>query len=338
MVSNLIRKLSLYSDHLLSRNKYLSRLNSRILTFKATHSRPSKRVIDASTDNVAEIDCRIPEIDAADFSVEFLKKSMRENGCVIVRNFFDEKEVNTMKSYIDYSFAVRGNGRLSRFLSKQCDLNPVLEETNEIIKEMQKSYPTYANTVSNGSKLSRFLGRGESVLTVRTPNIVDKLLNLFEKKSMKAILTSYFGNEPCVSVFKWTMRRSRPPAQPIDFHQDGAFMGEEIASLNCWIPLSNCGPGYDVHGLDIVPKRLMNTFKTGSGVLDWTVAEQAIVDEYSEDVIKAPTFREGDLLFFDHLLLHRTQSIANSEQPRYAIETWFFDSVNFPKNQIPVNW
>ena len=115
-------------------------------------------------------------------------------------------------------------------------------------------------------------------------------------------------------------------------------MGEEIASLNCWIPLSNCGPGYDVHGLDIVPIRLMQKFRTGSGVMDWTVSAQAILDEYPEQVIKAPTFREGDLLFFDHLLLHRTQSLSTAELPRYAIETWFFDSVNFPKNQIPMSW
>ncbi|MCB1688380.1 MAG: hypothetical protein KDI33_07840 [Halioglobus sp.] len=263
---------------------------------------------------------------------------MQETGCVIVRNFFDEKDVAAMASYVDYSFNVQGEGVLNRYLLKECDLEPVLKETSQNIKEKRKLNPTYSNSVKNGAKLARFIGHSESMLTVRTPNIAEKLLELFEQKGLKALLKNYFGSDPCVSVKKWNLRKSSPPPAPIDFHQDGAFMGDEIASLNCWIPLSDCGASCDVHGIDIVPIRLKKLFAGRSGVLDWTVAANAIVDEYSENAIVTPTFRKGDLIFFDHLVLHRTQFLPNPAQNRYAIETWFFDSVNFPKNQIPLKW
>ena len=110
------------------------------------------------------------------------------------------------------------------------------------------------------------------------------------------------------------------------------------SAVNCWIPLSDCGAGYDVHCMDIVPVRLMNTFEKGSGIMKWTISPKSVIDKYSEDAIVTPTFRAGDLFFFDHLLVHRTQWIPNASTMRYAIETWFFDSVNFPKNQIPLKW
>ena len=115
-------------------------------------------------------------------------------------------------------------------------------------------------------------------------------------------------------------------------------MGDEISSLNCWIPLTDCGAGYDVHGLDIVPVRIMESFKKGSGMLDWTISANAVVDQHTQQAIVTPAFKKGDMLFFDHLLVHRSQSIPNFSQQRYAIETWFFDSVNFPKNQMPIKW
>ncbi len=337
-VSRLISNLGLYSDHLLGRDRYLARLNSRILSFKGTAPRVSGRAIDGSPAGGRGGDFRVPEIAASDLTGAFLKKSMREHGCIIVRDFFDDNEVRTMRSYVDYAFRVKDDGFLSRYLLKECDLQPVLKETSRNIKEKRKSNPTYTDSFKKGAGLARFIGHSESRLTVRTPNIAEKLLRLYEKKALKDLLENYFGSEPCISVKKWNLRKSRPPAAPIDFHQDGAFMGDEIDSLNCWIPLSDCGAGYDVQGIDIVPLRLMHVFPPGSGVLDLTVAASAIIEKYSEKAIVTPTFRKGDLIFFDHLLLHRTQSLPNATENRYAIETWFFDSVNFPKNQIPLKW
>jgi hypothetical protein len=336
----MIKRMSLYCDNLLNRDKYLSSLNSRILYFKELEGEPTNRVIDEHVASEINGNIFVPEIDASDFNVEFLKKAVRESGCLIVRNYFCATDVETMKSFVDHSFAVNGNpdGLINKYLSRQIDLEPVLEKTREVIKKKRATNPTYTNKAKSGARLTKAMGNSQSFLTAQTPILAEKLLNLFERKQLKSLLGDYFGNEPCVSVYKWVLRKSEPPATPLDFHQDGAFMGEEISSLNCWIPLSDCGTGFDVHGLDIVPVRLLKSFQKGSGGMAWTISTDAVVEEYTRNAIVTPTFRKGDLFFFDHLLVHRSQSLPECSQRRYAIETWFFDSVNFPKNQIPIRW
>jgi hypothetical protein len=336
----MIRKVMLLVDNLVNRDKYLSGLKKRIDYFKDRQSSTSKRVIDDSADTTVGDDFFVPEIEASALNIDFLKQSIRQSGCVIVRNFFDADDVEEMKSYVDHSFSLNSNNGsfINKYLTKQIDLAEVLDKTKEDIKSKRKDNPTYTDTVKIGRKLTQPLGMNKSFLTVQTPILTEKLLNLFANKQLKKLLTEYFENEPCVSVYKWVLRKAGPPENPIDFHQDGTFMGDEIASLNCWIPLSDCGDGYDVHGIDIVPIRFNQSFGKGTGVLDWTISPKAIVDQYSEAAIVTPTFRKGDAFFFDHLLIHRTQCMPNFAEKRYAIETWFFDSVNFPKNQIPMKW
>lgn len=335
----MFNQLLLYCDNLLYRDKYLTGLNQRIDFFKDRQSGPSARVIDDKSDADVTGDFRIPEVDASQLTVDFVKKSIREKGCAIVRNYFDADEVNAMRAYVDHAFAINDNSTslVHKYLSKQIDLKEVLEKTKADIEEKQKTNPTYTNTFKRGPTLNRPLGN-KSYLTAQTPIVTEKLLKLYEKKKLKELLRGYFGSEPCVSVYKWVLRRGSPPEAPIDFHQDGAFMGEDIASLNCWIALSDCGTGYDLHGMDIVPIRLMNTFEKGTGVYNWMISAKRVEEHYSPEAVVTPTFNAGDMFFFDHLLVHRTQSIPNSACKRYAIETWFFDSVNFPKNQIPIKW
>lgn len=336
----MLNQLLLYCDNLLNRDKYLANLSQRIDHFKDKQSARAPRVIDEPADASAVGDYHIPEVAAADLTVEVLKKAIREKGCLIVRNFFDAADVRLMRSYVDHSFAVNENKTnfVNRYLTKQVDLHEVLEKTRADIAQKQKTNPTYTNTVKLGKTLAQPLGKNKSCLAAQTPMLTEKLLRLYERKQLKPLLQCYLGSEPCVSVYKWVLRRAGSPEAPIDFHQDGAFMGDEITSLNCWIALSDCGAGYDVHGMDIVPIRHMNAFEKGSGVLNWTISANSVVEKYSEAAIVTPTFNAGDMFFFDHLLVHRTQSIPNPAGKRYAIETWFFDSVNFPKNQIPIRW
>ncbi|MEZ5504390.1 MAG: hypothetical protein R3E50_17645 [Halioglobus sp.] len=333
------KQWALYFDNLLNRDKYLSGLNRRVEYFKDRPSSASTRTIDALPDVIAAPDFTVPEVNARDFCIEALQQSIRSRGCLIVRDFFTVDEVDEMRAYVEHSFAVNREGRLNRYLTKQVDMSGVLKQTREDIQRKRQQIPTYTDTVRLGKKFPKpYIGDSKSFLTAQTPIVCERMLGLFERKRLKDVLAQYFENGPCVSIYKWALRKSAPPQQPIDFHQDGTFMGEEIDSLNCWIPVSDCGAGYDVHGLDVVPVRLKRLFGAGTGVLGWTISEQAVVDEFGRDAIVSPTFRQGDAFFFDHLLVHRTQSIPGFSQQRYAIETWFFDAVNFPQNQIPVRW
>jgi len=162
----MLKRLSLYCDNLLNRNRYLSRLNGRIHYFKDLDAVPSRRVIDDPVDVDTDNKFSVPEIDAADLTIEALKKSVREHGCLIVRNFFAADEVETMKAFVDYSFAVNSHpdNLLNKYLSKPPDLKSVLKKTRENIRETRKVNPTYSNTVVTGSQLNHAMGLKKSHL------------------------------------------------------------------------------------------------------------------------------------------------------------------------------
>lgn len=338
-----MRRAALKLEHVLRRDHYLDDLNQRIDDFKDIQSARSRRVIDGA----AGVDAGagpnpvfdVPEVAAAKLDVDFLKQSMRDSGCCLVRGFFGASDVERMRAFVDYSFD-RGSGdsALQAYLSKQVSLDDVLEKTREDIERHRLENDTYTDTLKIGRKLTRTLGADVSVLTATSPILAAKLLRLFDRNGIRALLAEYFEHEPCVSVYKWVLRRAVSPKQPIDFHQDGAFMGDEIDSMNCWVPLTDCGAGSDAPGMDIVPARFMRAFAKGSGVMNWTVSPQAVIDAFGEDAVVTPSFRAGDAFFFDHCLIHRTQYMPEAARRRYALETWFFDSVNFPKNQIPLRW
>ena len=117
-------------------------------------------------------------------------------------------------------------------------------------------------------------------------------------------------------------------------------MGCDINSINMWIPLDTCGGETGAPGLDVLPERLTEIVKSGTddAVFNWSISKGEISESFGEDAIISPVFNAGDAFFFDHFYLHRTQYRESFSHLRYAIETWFFGSTNFPKNQIPLRW
>ena len=334
-----MNNFKIHADNLLRRDRYLERLNARVEHFAATQSSPSRRVIDNARIS-SPVDFEVPEVEADALTVDIVKRAISEKGCLIVRNFLNEKEAQQMQSYVDYSFNLhdKPEGKVSQYLLKQVELAKAVEHAKDDIAKHRETNDTYTDITKIARKLVRTLGQSSSQLAATTPIITDKILALYDRKGLKNLLNDYFENEPCVSIYKWVLRKAMSPPVPIDFHQDGAFMGPSIDSLNVWVSLSHCGGDSNAPGMDFVPVRLKSEFGKGTGSMNWTVAESAVHDVYGEQAVVAPRFNRGDALFFDHFLVHRTQHVADCARNRYAVETWFFDSVNFPKNQIPVKW
>ena len=61
------------------------------------------------------------------------------------------------------------------------------------------------------------------------------------------------GERPALSANKCTLRRV-PVDTNTNWHQDGAFLGADVRTVNLWLALSDCGD--DSPGLEIVPRRL----------------------------------------------------------------------------------
>src|SRR5690606_15214867 len=75
---------------------------------------------------------------------------------------------------------------------------------------------------------------GGGVWTADSPRLMFEVLDLFERAGLRDVFTGYLGERPAVSVKKCTLRRV-PVDTGTDWHQDGAFLGSEIRTVNTWL-------------------------------------------------------------------------------------------------------
>ena len=170
--------------------------------------------------------------------------------------------------------------------------------------------------------------------TVDSPRMLFELCELLDETRMVELVASHLGERPALSANKCTLRRV-PIDTNTNWHQDGAFLGADVRTLNLWLALSDCAA--DAPGLEIVPRRLDTVLPTGTegAMFDWSVSPE-IVDEVSRVApVVTPAFRAGDALLFDHLLLHRTAVEPGMTRERYAMEIWHFAPSGYPEGQIP---
>jgi hypothetical protein len=128
-----------------------------------------------------------------------------------------------------------------------------------------------------------------------------------------------------------------PTIEAADWHQDGAFLGADVRTINVWLSLSDCG--IEAPGLDVVARRLPYVMQSGThgACFDWSVGPGMIgLLEQGGVQVVSPEFAAGDALLFDHLMLHRTGIRPGMTKSRWAIESWFFAPSTFPMDQAPI--
>ncbi len=162
-----------------------------------------------------------------------------------------------------------------------------------------------------------------------------EVLETFGRLGIVEVVAACLGVRPVRSLEKWTMRRVPRDAQP-GWHQDGAFLGRDVRSVNLWIALSDCG--VDAPGLDLVPRQFDRIVETGTegARYSWSVGDGVVERVRGGLEIRRPVFRAGDAVLFDHMNLHRTAIGEGMKKDRYALETWFFAPSHFPKAYHPL--
>lgn len=172
-----------------------------------------------------------------------------------------------------------------------------------------------------------------SVLAVDSPRMLREWIDLARQLGLLDLIAVYFGERPWLSALKTTLRRIPATIKRADWHQDGAFLGNDIRSVNVWLALSDCG--VDAAGLDVVPRRLDAIVPTGTGgaIFDWSVGPDTVARTAGTTGIASPHFAAGDALLFDHFCLHRTSVPPGICRERYAIESWFFAPSAYPAKQ-----
>lgn len=267
-------------------------------------------------------DAGLPAVDASELTAETVRGAILEHGSLIVRNLVDEERAGLLASGIDEAFAGREAEAAGEPVADDAWFRPF------------EPAPEYERAVGMGRA---FVNDGSGIWLADSPRALFELTETFERAGLRELITAYLGERPAISVNKGTLRRAAPTVGTDWWHQDGAFLGDDIRSLNVWLSLTHCG--VDAPGMDIVSKRLDSIVETGTRGADfeWSVSPE-VVAEVAGDAISRPVFRPGDALLFDHLCLHKTASSEEMTKTRYATETWFFAPSAYPDpaKQVPL--
>lgn len=260
-------------------------------------------------------------VDPADLDVATLRRGLARHGCVLVRGLIPPERAEALARGIDRA--------LEAFDTCAADGGPASAPPWYV------PFTPRAGEYRVGGRRNWVRASG-GVWTADSPRMLFELLELVEETGIGALVEEHLGERPALSANKCTLRRV-PPDTNTNWHQDGAFLGRDVRTLNLWLALSPCGT--DAPGLDVVPRRFDEILPTGTGdaLFDWSVAPSVAAEVAGgDDGIVSPEFAPGDALLFDHLFLHRTGVTPDMTRERWAIESWFFAPSTYPGGQIPL--
>jgi hypothetical protein len=262
----------------------------------------------------------LPATNPGDLDVATLRRELARHGCVLVRGLISPERADAFARGIDRALDAYDGCEASGSEAASPWYFPFAPPSAGQFAWRRRSWVR----ASGG------------LWTADSPRMLFELMELVEDTGIAALIEAYFGERPALSANKCTLRRV-PVDTNTNWHQDGAFLGRGVRSLNLWLALSTCG--LDASGLDIVPQRFDEILPTGTegALFDWSVSPQVVEDAAGgPDAIVSPEFGPGDALLFDHMFLHRTGVNPGMTRERWAIESWFFAPSSYPDGQIPL--
>ena len=264
----------------------------------------------------------IPEIDRAQMSADVVRDGVFNRGSIIVRGLLPKDDVEELRFGITQAY-------------KHHDMALAGASPSETTPWFVPFQPTPRD---GDQDLNRtWYRQGGAELAADSPRGLFNLIDALERNSLIELITGYLGERPGLSVRKTSLREI-PPDLDADngWHQDGAFLGRGIRTVNLWIALSDCG--VDAPSMDMVPRRLGYIVPTGTegAMFSWSVSKSKIADACDGGEPTHLLFKAGDAIFFDEMNLHRTSTLPGMTKPRYAIEAWFFAPSCYPLDQLPL--
>jgi hypothetical protein len=252
-------------------------------------------------------------------SPQALHLGIQQHGYVYVPGLIGDDDVRTLVEGIDRAFGALEAHRADDHRAEQ---NPCFVPF--------RPAPEY----KLGIKRKWVIDNG-GLWTADSPPALFSLLEIYQATGVIENIAAYLGERPALSVNKSTLKRIDGSTGG-EWHQDGAFLGDRVRTVNVWLSLSHCGR--DAPGLDIFPRRLDGILETGTegAAFDWAVGPGLVERVATTDGVTRPVFEPGDALLFDELFLHRTAAEPSMPRERYAIETWFFAPSAYPDGLVPL--
>jgi Phytanoyl-CoA dioxygenase (PhyH) len=269
----------------------------------------------------------IPEVVREDLTVECVRSAICHHGSVLVRQLISREQVDRLVADIDRAFdgfdAYAGGERRA---------------------DLDGWYQAFEHRMITDQDRTRKRSRG-NILAVESPPTLFDLIETMNDVGVGELARRYLGERPAILARKVTLRRMGYNFGG-GWHQDGAFMGAGIRSLNVWLALTHCGD--NAPGLDVVGRRFNQLLPTGNGAYAAWGIKPEDAEQAGAGVTVRPIFEAGDALMFDHMCLHRTGTDKGMTNDRYAIETWFFAPSTYgvmttrtkdgysPRDQVPL--
>jgi Phytanoyl-CoA dioxygenase (PhyH) len=283
----------------------------------------------AASPPVAQVEyagARVPSVASpSELTAEMLRSAILQHGSLHVRGVVPTARVDDLVAGIDR--ALHAVESFASGVSRE-ETTPWFEPFST-----HASYPKAMNRQLGNRR--KWVHESGGVWAADSPRMLFELFTTLDDVGLTEVITTYLGERPALAIDKCTLRRVGLDTST-DWHQDGAFLGSGIRTVNMWLSLSHCGR--DAPGLDIVPTRLDRIVETGTAgaKFQWSVG-QGVVDSVStESPVIRPIFEPGDVLFFDDLFLHRTAIDSAMSRERYAIESWFFAPSAYPEKYAPL--
>lgn len=260
-----------------------------------------------------------PEVHPEQLTAELVGGAILHHGCVIVRGLVSEADAVELKGAVDRALAARARPEGAG----SDDGDPGW-------------YHPFDPKDRSTRKTRRFIEEAGGMLTVDAPPVLWQVLDLLDRAGVSRLIGEYLQEPAVVSARKCVLRCVR--AAVPTWHQDGSFMGADVRSVDVWVALSECGPGADAPGLDILPARVDDILDTQThGEVHLFAIGQGLVDEVAAGrPWVAPHFAPGDAILFDERFVHRSGVGEGYVADRYAIETWFFGASSVPEGYVPI--
>jgi hypothetical protein len=257
-----------------------------------------------------------PVVDAADLNLGLLRNGILRHGSVCVRRLVPRARVARLRHAIDKVFEGYD-----------------AKEAGKPVPEAATWYDPL-DTIRNPQDARSWRRQANAVLAADSPRGFFELMETVHEAGLDALIAAYFGERPVLAAEKVTMFRVHAQdwrLRAASWHQDGAFLGQGIRTVNVWFSLSRCGR--DAPGMALYPIALDRILHVGEegAIYDWSLSPDTIARELPGVPIWYPECDEGDVLIFDHLTLHKTHAVEGMPDWRYAFETWFFSPSVYPQ-------
>lgn len=277
-------------------------------------------------------------LDASIDSPRVVSEALREHGCVLLRNVLPRKSVllageaaHTNARRLHEMLGQEVNDMPLCFSDRQCQDRDVVGFTGKSLTDFSDPLTASGLTPSWFYEGERNYRRWFWNHGAEFPNLV---LGLIVRSILPDVYKRLYGEEVVCSYAHCVVRYQRTDIREksYSFHQDASYHSRDRldhVGLTTWIPLTDCGE--DSPGLQLYPRALHEVLPLPEGIHPPYLFcdTQLVLDRYGED-LWAPHLSAGDVLIFNHFVVHRSYVTNEMTQERQSV-----DFRVFPESQVP---